>query len=78
MPEPVELRVRSGERRGVAVAETDDRDAGEEVEVAVAVVVDEPRAVAVDERDVEPRVRREELGGVDVRHATTAVAPIAP
>ena len=29
VPEPVELRVRRGERRGVAVAEPDDGDAGE-------------------------------------------------
>ena len=46
MPQPVELRVRRGERRGVAVAEPDDGDAGEEVEVALAVGVDEPGAVA--------------------------------
>ena len=36
MPEPVELRVRGGERGGVAVAERDDGDAGDEVEVARA------------------------------------------
>ena len=46
MPEPVELRVRGGERRGVAVAEPDDGDAREEVEVAAAVVAVEPHAVA--------------------------------
>ena len=61
MPQPVELRVRGGERRRVPVAETDDRDACEEVEVALAVGVDEPRALAVGERDVESRVGREEL-----------------
>ena len=44
VPEPVELRVRGRERRGVAVAEPDDGDAGEEVEVAIAVVVDQPRS----------------------------------
>ena len=78
MPEPVELRVRGGERRGMAVAEPDDRDAGEEVEVALAVGVDEPRAVALDERDVEPRVGRQQLVPrlATWRHATTAVRPI--
>ena len=51
VPEPVELRVRSGERRRMPVAEPDDGDARREVEVARAGVVDEPAAVAVDERD---------------------------
>ena len=78
MPEPVELRLRRGERRGVAMAETDDRDAGEEVEVALPFGVDEPRAVAVGEGDVVPRIRRKHL--VRARdlacHATTAVCPI--
>ena len=60
MPEPVELRVRGGERRGVAMAEPDDGDAGEEIEVAAAGVVDQPRAVAFDERDVEARVGRKQ------------------
>ena len=36
VPEPVELRVRGGERRGMAVAEADDGDPREEVEVARA------------------------------------------
>ena len=44
MPEPVELRVRGGERRRVAVAEPDDGDAADEVEVAAAVGVLEPRS----------------------------------
>ena len=61
VPEPVELRVRGRERRGVAVSEPDDGDAGEQVEVALAVGVDEPRAVARGERDVEPRVGRQHL-----------------
>ena len=38
VPEPVELRVRGGERRRMAVAERDDGDAGGEVEVAAAVL----------------------------------------
>ena len=46
VPQLVELLVRRGERRGVAVPEADDRDAGEQVEVALAVGVDEPGAVA--------------------------------
>ena len=36
VPEPVELRVRGGEWRRVAVAEPDDGDAGDEVEVRAA------------------------------------------
>jgi hypothetical protein len=42
VPEPVELRVRGGGRGGVSVAERDDGDAREEIEVAVPGVVDEP------------------------------------
>ena len=51
---------------------------GDEVEVALAVVVDQPRAVAVDERDGEARVGREERRAGQ-RHCvmpTTAVRPI--
>ena len=74
MPEPVELRVRCGQRRRMAVAEPDDGDAGEEIEVALAVGVDQPGAVAVDERDVEPRVGRQQpVRELHVGHATTAV-----
>ena len=65
VPEPVELRVRGGERRRVAVAEADDGDPGEKVEVAPAVGVDEPRALAARRtsrpaarRSAEPRARR--------------------
>ena len=75
MPELVELRVRGGERRRVAVAEPDDRDPADEVEVAAAVVVLEPRAVAAHERDVRARIRLEQRRADDRRggHATTAV-----
>ncbi len=77
MPEPVELSVRCRQRRRMAVAEPDDGDAGEEIEVALPVGVDQPGAVAFDERDVEPRVGRQELvASCDVGHATTAVRPI--
>ena len=77
MPQLVELLVRGGERRGVAVPEPDDRDAGEEVEVALAVGVDEPGAVARRERDVEARVGRQHPRlGQSLRHAITAVRPI--
>ena len=77
MPEALELRLRGSERRGVPVPEPDHCDAGEEIEVALAVRIDEPRALAVGERDVEPRVRRQQLAARgDVGHATTAVRPI--
>ena len=46
VPEPVELLVRGRERRRMAVAERDDGDAGDEVEVALARVGDEPGALA--------------------------------
>ena len=62
MPEPLELLLRGFERRRMAVAEADDGDAGDAVEVAPAVVGDQPAAVAVDERDGEARVRREQRG----------------
>ena len=42
VPEPVELFLRRGERRGVAVPEADDGDPGDQVEVALAVVGDQP------------------------------------
>ena len=43
MPEPLELLLRGLERRRMAVAEADDGDAGDQVEVALAVVGDQPR-----------------------------------
>ena len=46
MPEPVELLVRRGQRGRVAVAEPDDRDSGDEVEVALSGVGDEIGLVA--------------------------------
>ena len=60
VPEPVELLVRGGERCGMAVAEPDDGDAADEIEVAAAVDVLEPRAVAAHERHVGARVRLEQ------------------
>ena len=63
MPEPVELRVRGGERRRVAVAERDDGDARRRGRgSACPSLVDQPAAVAVDERDAEARVGREQRG----------------
>ena len=50
------------ERRRMAVAEADDGDPGEEVEVAPAVVGDQPAALAVDERHVEAGVGRQQRG----------------
>ena len=58
VPEPLELLPRRGERGRVAVAEADDGDAGDQVEVALAVVGDQPGALAVDERHGQPRVGR--------------------
>ena len=77
VPEPVELRVRGGERRRVAVAEPDDGDARGEVEVRAARVVDEPDAVALDERDARRRIRRQQRVLQRGAHATTAVTPMS-
>ena len=77
MPEPVELRVRGGERGRVPVAERDDGDAGGEVEVALAVAAGEPDAVAFDEAQPRRRVRRQQCAREQRVHATTAVAPIS-
>ena len=77
MPEPVELSVRGGERRWVPVAEADDGDPREKVEVAPAVGVDEPRTLAGDDRHVLPCVGRQNRVRGDGAHATTAVAPIS-
>ena len=67
MPEPLELLLRGGERGRVAVAEADDGDPGDEVEVPLAVVGDQPGALAVDEGDREPRVgRKQRRAGEDV------------
>ena len=46
----LELRLRGRERRGVAMAEPDDGDARDEVEVAAALGVDEPGALAARRR----------------------------
>ena len=52
MPDAVELGVRGSERRWMAVTEGDDRDPAETVEVPPSGRVDQPTAVAFDERDV--------------------------
>src|SRR3954471_7482845 len=60
--------------------EADDGDAAQQVEVAPAVRIDEPGAVALDERHVLPRVRRQEIvmsQHLLLGHATTAVLPIS-
>src|SRR6266487_7178854 len=49
VPEALELRLGGGERCGVEVAEPDDGDSRDEVQVAPALVVDEPGALARDE-----------------------------
>ncbi len=77
MPEPVELCVRRGKRSRMAVTEADDRDAREQVEVALSVGIDEPGTVAVRERDVVAGVGRQHpVEARDLRHAITAVLPI--
>ena len=62
MPERVELGVRGRKRRWMTVAEADDRDPAEQVEVALSVRVDEPRSLAGDEGDVGARVGGEQRG----------------
>src|SRR5216683_6795699 len=61
----------------MAMAETDDRDPGGEVEVAAARGVGEPHAVAVDELDARRRIGREQRAVEHGLHATTAVMPIS-
>src|SRR5205823_2639691 len=73
VPEPFELVARGGERRRMAVAEADDGDAGDEVEVAAAGVVLEPDALAARERHAVAGVRGEDRRLEDRAHATTAV-----
>ena len=58
MPEAIELRVGGREWRGMPVAETDDGDARHEVELLVVGVVPDAAAVAADDRQIGPRVRR--------------------
>jgi hypothetical protein len=55
--------MRGGERRGVSVPERYDCDAGGEVEVAAAVHICEPDALAFDERRLRGRIRRQERIG---------------
>ena len=74
VPEPVELRVRGRERRGVAVAERDDGEPGAEVEVAPPVVVDEPRALAARRRS-RRRARRSAAACERWRSVVTRAPP---
>ena len=60
VPERVELVLRGRERRRMAVAERDDGDAAEQIEVAAPLDVREPDAVAGGERHVVARVRWEQ------------------
>src|SRR5439155_10314530 len=77
VPELLELRLRRLERSRVTVAEPDDGDAGQQVQVPAPVLVADPRTPAADDRDVLARVRRQDRRhDVDV-HATTAVRPIS-
>ena len=77
MPESVELLVRGGERRRMAMSEADDGDARREVEVTRPVGGGQPRAVAVDERDVGADVCREHRAARGERHEVTSVRPIS-
>ncbi len=60
VPQPVELRVGCCERCGVSVPEADDGDPREEVQVTAAFRVDEPGAVAGDDRHVLAGVGRQD------------------
>ena len=60
VPEAVELCLRGRERRGMTVAERDDRDPASEVEVLAAVGVPHPAALAADDRHVRARVGRQQ------------------
>src|SRR5439155_24148966 len=59
VPQLVELLVRRRERRRMKMAEADDGDAAEEIQVAAAFGVLEPRSLAAHERLVGARVRVE-------------------
>src|SRR5262249_2183784 len=58
------LRDRCG-NLGVRVAEADDRETAEEVEVLLALAVPETRALAAHERDRQPAVRLHHVLGVE-------------
>ena len=75
VPEPVELLPGGGERRRRAVAETDDRDPGDEVEVLAAGVVPDPAALAAHDRDVGARIGREHA--VRAAPTTLVTEPLA-
>ena len=87
MPQAVELGVRSRSGSGGAVAEADDRDARDEIEVSAPLVVPDAAAVPPHDREVGPRIggehrvaqrrRRPRLGRSQRCHAVTSVAPIA-
>ena len=82
VPEAVELLVGGRERRRRAMAETDNGDPGDEVEVLAARVVPDPAALAAHDRDVGAGVGRqhrvaEHATSSERAHATTSVAPIA-
>jgi ParB family chromosome partitioning protein len=65
--QPARLLAHGGDDGRVAVPDARHADAGEEVEVLVAVRVPQPRALAAVERDRVPRVRRHERRAVDRR-----------
>ena len=55
----------------MAVTEADDRDPGDEVEVALPVVGDQPGALPVDERHGEAGVGGQEWGAGEERSQST-------
>ena len=60
VPEALELRLRRRERRRMAVPERDDRDPAAEVQVLAPVRVPDAAPVAAHDREVGPRIRRQE------------------
>ena len=56
VPQPLELGLCGRQQRRMAVAEPDDRDPGDEIEVCASRVVPHAAAVAAHDRDVGPRI----------------------
>src|SRR5205085_8897735 len=77
VPESFELGLRGGEGCRMAVPEPDDRDPGDEVEIARSVLAVEPGALAARQRDAVARIGREDGCFQDRTHVTTAVSPIS-
>ena len=59
MPEPVQLLLGCREWGRRTMAETDDGDACDEIEVLVPRIVPDTAAFATDDREIDPGVRRQ-------------------